>query len=313
MIFRNTFRLLLSNFSNVWKMLVYYCICVALTFCVCGVLIHPIIVKLSEANVFQDFAEAVNGLFSATPTTTAISLQEVGRVALSILLSKELVANFIILCFWLAIVFPFTLDLAQLPMGEVLYGYMSSQTKYGFTGRFIKTIGKSAEYSIIRIFMTLLFNVCILGLTYLIVKIATYGNPLYLGLDILLLAVMFVVIALKYSLFSCWMPAISVLDMGVFEALRQNFRCISRRFGSIFSNCLLLVMSAFVFNLIFGVFSFTVSFVISLPLTAFVFVVFQMVSFFSVQGMRFYVYPDLFISPKTFEESLSVDDSKYII
>ncbi len=312
MIFRNTFRLLFSNFSNVWKVLVYYCICFVLTFFVCGALLYPIITQFIEANLIKDFAEAFNGLFSS-PSASAKTLQEVGETALTILSTKNLFANCIFAGIWLFVVFPFTLDMAQLPMGEVLYGYMSSQTKYGFTGRFIKTIGRSAEYSIIRLLVTFIFNFCGASIVYLMIKLATFGNVFYVFIDILLLALLFLVVAFKYSLFSCWMPAISVLDMGVFEALIQNFRCVGRRFGNIFSNCLLLVLLAFVFNLIFGVFTFTISFTISLPLTAFVFVIFQMVSFFSAQGMRFYVYPDLFISPKTFEESLSVDETKYII
>ena len=314
MIFRNTFRLLFSNFSNVWKVLVYYCICIILTFCVCGALAYPIIVKLSDAKVFESFAEAVNGIFASSPELTATRFQNVTDTAWSILSgSRHLFANYIIVSIWMLVVFPFTLDLAQLPMGEVLYGYMTSQTKYGFTGRFIKTIGKSAEYSVIRLLVTLPFNIASIAIVYFMIKLATFGNPLFLVLDILLLSLLFVVLTLKYSLLSCWMPAISVLDLNVFEALSLNFRCIKRRFASIFSTGLLLVLIAFVFNLIFGVFSFTVSFVVSLPLTAFVFVIFQMVSFFSAQGMRFYVYPDLFISPKTFEESLSVDNTKYII
>lgn len=314
MIFRNTFRLLFSNFSNVWKMLLYYLICFVLTFFVCGALLYPIIVKFREAEIFIDFAEAVNGLFSATPRATAITLRDVYVSAWEIIISsKQLLVNYIFASIWLVLVFPFTLDLAQLPMGEVLYGYMSSQTKYGFTGRFIKTMGKSAEYSIIRLVVTLPFNAGCMALAYLVIKFVTYGNLVFIILAVLLLSALFVLVALKYSFFACWMPALAVLDMNVFEALGQNFRCVMRRFGSIFSTCLLLVLISFVFNLIFGVFSFTVSLVITLPLTAFVFVIFQMVSFFSTQGMRFYVYPDLFISPKTFEESLSVDDAKYII
>ena len=38
-----------------------------------------------------------------------------------------------------------------------------------------------------------------------------------------------------------------------------------------------------------------------------------MVSYFSSCGMRFYVYPDMFISPKKFEEQDKVKKVKYII
>ena len=281
---------------------------------VCGALAFPIIQKLSQANVFNDFLTIVNNFFNNTPTSTAVSLQSVNQTFFDVLSSNtQFTFNYIFLAIWLLFVFPFTLDLAQLPMGEVLYGYMTSQTKYSFTGRFIKTLKKSALYSLVRFFVLLIINCISFGLVYLIIRLATTGNVLNLLLDGVLLACLLVVIALKYALFSCWMPAIAVLDSKVLVALGQNFSTVFRKFGSIFSTSILLVVLAMVFNLIFGVFSFTVSFIITIPITAFVFGIFQMVSFFSSQGMRFYVYPDMVISSKTFEEQMNIENTKYLL
>lgn len=314
MIFRNTFRLLFSNFSNVWKLLVYYLICIVLTFLVCGALALPIIEKLNQANVFSDFLAIVNNFFNNAPSNTALNLEGVWENFLQVINSNpQFTFNYVFLAIWLLFVFPFTLDLAQLPMGEVLYGYMTSQTKYSFTGRFIKTLKKSLLYSLVRFFVLLVFNVGIFTFIFLIIKLATMGNILYLMLDIALLACLLIVIAFKYTLFSCWMPAISVFDSNVFVALGQNFVVAFRKFGSIFSTSILLVILALVFNLIFGVFSFTVSFIVTIPITVFVFAIFQMVSFFSSQGMKFYVYPDMVISSKTFEEQMTIENTKYLL
>ena len=73
MIFRNTIRLLLTNFSNVWKVLVYYIICIALTLGVCWSIATPIISKLAEANVFSDLSNLLNSFFS-TQHTAPITL-----------------------------------------------------------------------------------------------------------------------------------------------------------------------------------------------------------------------------------------------
>lgn len=61
-------RLLLSNFSNVWKVLVYYIICIALTIGVCYTVATPILSKLSEAGVFESLGNLINSFLNATPT-----------------------------------------------------------------------------------------------------------------------------------------------------------------------------------------------------------------------------------------------------
>ena len=314
MIFRNTFRLLITNFSNVWKSLLYYVICILLSLLVCTVIAMPIINKLNEANVFNDFFAILNNFFSSKPQTTAYSIDQVNETFWNVLTqNSQFIPNYVFLSFWIIFMFPFLLNLALVPNAEVLYGYMTSHVKYSWTVKYIKYIGKSLLYSLARFIVLLPLNVLIISLIYSIIKIATLGVFLYYLLDILLLGVLLCVVALKYSLFACWLPAIAVFNHNAFYALKTNFKCVFKKFFSIFSTCILLVIIAFVVNLIFAVFSFTLSLIITLPLTAFTFVVFNMVSFFTCQGMRFYVYPDTVVSPKTFEETDSIKKIKYVL
>lgn len=313
MIFRNTFRLLLTNFSNVWKVLLYYIICIALTFVVCWSIAQPIITELSKAHVFSDLGDLLNSFFS-TPQTTPYSLNQIIDNAWGVLVSNiQFKFNYVFLIVWLLFVFPFTLHLAQLALGEVLYGFMTSQVKYGFTGRFIKNIGKSCLYSLVSFVVNFVFNSLIIALFVGMVKLLTLGSFIYALLDILLLAVLICLMSLKRTMFACFMPAIAVLDCNPFKALAINFRGVFKNFFRIFSNAITIILTAIVVNLIFCVYSFGVSLIITLPLTALVFVIFQMVSYFSSFGMRFYVYPDMFISPKRFEEQDKIKKIKYLV
>lgn len=314
MIFRNTIRLLLSNFSNVWKVLVYYIICITLTIGVCYTVASPIIAKLSQAGVFEDLGNVINSFLNATPTTNVCSLNNIMDTAWQVLISNsQFKFNYAFLIIWLLFVFPFTLDLAQLALGEVFYGFMTSQVKYGFTGRYIKNISKSLLYSLVRFLVLLVFNMSIVLLFVGIVKLValrTLGN---MFLSLFVFAFTLCLISLKYSLFACWMPAISVLDCKVIKGLKQNFKCIFKKFPSIFSNYLTLVLTAFVINTLFAIVTFSVSLIVTMPLTAVVFVICQMVSYFTCQGMRFYVYQDVFISPERIEEQDKITKLKYLI
>ena len=315
MIFRNTIRLLLTNFSNVWKALLYYVVCIALTFGVCWVFASPIIEKLVEANIFENLYDVLNGFFSGIEASeVAESLNNTINTAWQVLTTNiQFKFNYIVLIVWVVFVFPFTLDLAQLALGEVLYGYMTSQVKYSFTGRYIKNIGKSSVYALIRYFVLLVFNVGAFLLLVQTIEFAAMGGILNVFLAFVLLCVLLCVEAFKHSLFSCWMPTIAVLNSNPFSALKRNFKCVVKKFFSIFSNYLALIIISIALNVMFCVFTLGVSLVFTLPLTAFVFVIFQMVSYFSSNGMRFYVYPDMFISPKRFEEQDKIKKLKYLV
>lgn len=314
MIFRNTFRLLVSNFSNVWKVLLYYVICILLSLAVCTVIALPIIDKLNQANVFNDFFAILDNIFFAKPDATAISIEQVNENFWSVLNSNpQLNVNIVFLAIYILFVFPFLINLALLPMNEVVYGYMTSQSKYSFTVKFVKYLGKSALYSLVRFFVLLPVNAIILLLIYLMIRLVSLGSFLYFLLAICVLGVLLVFVALKYSFFSCWLPAVTVYNENPLVSIKTNFKSIFKKFGSIFSTSTLLVLLAFVVNFIFCVFSFTLSLLVTLPLTAFTFSIFGLVSFFSCHGMRFYVYPDYVVIPKTFEERDEINKIKYII
>ena len=307
--------MLLTNFSNVWKALLYYVVCIALTFGVCWVFASPIIEKLVEANIFENLYDVLNGFFSGMEASEVVnSLNNVIDTAWQVLTTNiQFKFNYIVLVVWVAFVFPFTLDLAQLALGEVLYGYMTSQVKYSFTGRYIKNIGKSSVYALIRYFVLLVFNVGAFLILVKTIELFAMGGILKVFLAFVLLCVLLLIEAFKHSFFSCWMPTIAVLNSNPFSALKRNFKCVFKKFFSIFSNYLALIIIAIALNVMFCVFTLGVSLVFTLPLTAFVFVIFQMVSYFSSNGMRFYVYPDMFISPKRFEEQDKIKKLKYLV
>lgn len=313
MIFRNTIRLLLSNFSNVWKALLYYVICIVLTAAVCWSVASPVIYNLNKAGVFADFYALLQSFFDGVKfESVATSLNSIIDTAWNVI-SSNFQFNYIFLIVWVFFVFPFTLDLAQLAMGEVLYGYMTSQVKYSFTGRYIKNIGKSCVYSLFRYLVLFVLNVLAMSLLVGVIKFVVLGGFVNILLALLVFALSLVLFAFKHALVSCWMPGIAVLNSNPFKALKQNFKCVFSKFFSIFSNYLTLVMLALAVNVMSFVFTFGVSIILTLPLTAFVFVIFQMVTYFTVNGMRFYVYPDMFITPQKYEEQDKIKKLKYLI
>lgn len=315
MIFKNTVKLIISNFSNVWKLLLYYLLWFVVTFLVCYFLLSPIIVKLTEAGVFAEIRNLINSTtIGTTLDVIATKLNGIVDEITQILKANvQFIPNYVFLGIMIFFIFPFLLGLSELAVGDCLYGYMTSHVNYGFMGRFIKNIGPSMLYSLMQTILGLVFNGCIFAFIYLITYLARSGNNWFLFLDAIIFALVIAFSALRHTLFSCWMPTIAVMDENVFKAFGHNFTVLRHNFGHIYSNMLITCLIAWIINFLFALLTVDISLIITVPLTAFAFIVVQMVSFFTVRGMRFYVYPDFFITPKTFAEQDTIRRLKYII
>lgn len=71
----------------------------------------------------------------------------------------------------------------------------------------------------------------------------------------------------------------------------------------------MIFLLAIVLSVILGLYSI----IIILPLISPLIHIFEMVMFFSSQGMRFYVDSDTILSPKRLEEVDKIEDAKYIL
>lgn len=312
--FSNTAKLVLTNFSNVWKLLVYYTICTCLGVFALYATVKPIWMKLADARVFEELQLWYNALFSQ-PTQIVASLNDILNTIWSVLTVNAhiLVWNYVITLALIFVILPFMYNLADLAVGEVLYGYMTSQTTYSFTGSYFRKFGKSILYSLARLPFEIVAKVLFITILYGIIKLWAVGNIANVFFGALLVMLIIVVLTFKVTIFTCWMPAIAVNDTGVYKSMKAGFYAVFRNFFSTFSNALALVLCSLVVNFLFGVFTFTVGLVVTIPLTMYAFIVYGMVAYFSNQGMRFYVYPDMFVTPKRIKEQETIARLKFHI
>ena len=211
MMFRNTVRLILTNFSNVWKLLLYYIICTLVLVGILYPIISPVIVKLSQAHVFEDIQSLFNALFSA-PTTMIVSANQI-LVTIGQVLSANasiFVANYVLFGIIVVVVAPFIYGLGELAASEVLYGFMTSQAHYGFTACFIRKLGKSCLLQLAKMLFIVPINIGIAFAFYGIIKLCATGLIVNILISVLIFLIIILFVAFKYSLFSCWAPAMAV-------------------------------------------------------------------------------------------------------
>ena len=312
MMFKNSMKLLTANFATVWKLILYY---ILVSGIVVG-LIYPVYGTLYEGlnvnGAVTSLVECITSLNVASNLfvlleTLFVSLIGIFDALILMFSTHTFVAiyiTFIVLYF-----FPFLLGLADFPIQETLYGYMSSLTKYGFMHSYIRKFGKSALFQLFKNLIMLPVNVLLIYIFIQTLKISTLNGVIIYFTPFITVIVMCVLAGLKRTFFAGWIPACVVYDCNMFSGLIKGFKAVFRRFWKTFSTALILLLCIFAINYLFGFFAF----LITIPISIMVLNIFEMVMFYGSQGMRYYVDLDTIVSPKKLEEKDTFNKVKNII
>ncbi len=301
MMFRNSVKLLFSNFATVWKLLLYYLIITLI-----GVgLVAPVFSSVVEVFRSHNFFEVLVDLLTTFNLGTNI---------LSIFASFGTVISTLVACIldyfvihtWLAvyltflfvILLPFLYELGGIAAGEILYGYMSSQAQVNFTGRIFSSVRKSFKYILAKLLIATPINILIFFLIYKVFALTALGGTIKFAVPLFITVVLCLLVTLRLVLFAGWLPALIVNDCGVWSAFARGLKAVGRRFFRTFSTMLVFVILNICIDVLLG----SIAFLLLVPLGVYFVYIIDFVMFYGSQGMRYYVDADTIISPKRLEE-----------
>ena len=307
MMFKNSVRLLCANFDKVWKLLVYHILSIGLTF---GLLCAFYNYYISAGEIA--FNESSLNTFLNTGTLYGSNIAG-GLTAVAdfvIIFFREIFANVgigIYFCLITFVVFPLLLNIGKIVMCEMMYGYMSSCQKQSFTGTYLKTLRTSLSYSIVKVFYSIPFNALIVLSMWALTRINNNIFDNIMPFAFVIVPALFM--SFKATFNAGWAPAKVVYNQNIFKSYLIGMRAVLRRGARVFSTAFVIFLLAIVLSMVLGLYSI----IIILPLISPLIHIFEMVMFFSSQGMRFYVDNDTILSPKRLEEVDRIEDAKYII
>ena len=155
MMFRNSVRLLFSNFITVWKILIYKIFTVVTTLSVAAIVAMPLINVLNNNSFFenakQELADAALNFNIYYILSTFASIINSFFIIVSDNLSAVL-GSLIAVLLILILFGNFLSGLSDLAVSESLNGYMSSNANYSFTSMFVKNFAKSVKLQFVKIF-----------------------------------------------------------------------------------------------------------------------------------------------------------------
>ena len=317
MMFRNSVRLLFSNFATVWKILIYKTIAAVTTFAVASIFAIKLVEVLNNNNFFESAKQEFSGalanfniyyILSAFATIINSFLNIVSANLSTVL------GSLILTLITLVVFGSFLSSLSDLAVSESLNGYMSSNANYSFTAMFVKNFPKGVKLAISKIFINLPINVLIAFLIYKMLPMLTSSNELVVIFSpFIIITLSTILMAFNLTVFSGVVPAITVHETKILEGYKQGFVAVNRRFYKTLSNSAVIILTILVVNLFFLTLTGGASLIITLPSSIFLLAIFSMVMYYGNMGMRYYVDPETILAPKKLEEQDKVNKAKFII
>lgn len=309
-------KLLLTNFSLVWKVLVMLLVSSAVLVTLIYFTLKSVVMMLIDSGVLNVFVEAYSTFM--TELNLSLFLQSLGDGVVKLIDWFETVfpsiwVNILLFVLLIGIFRSVIYNLAYMPITNTLNYYMGSMTKYSFVNSFVSTFGLNLRYQLVYIFTLLPIK---LLTTYAIMQMFRLFtiNGLFPMITLFLIILAFTLLSvIRVCLFNVWIPSMIVFNSGVFSALIRGIKVSIRKFWATFSNSIALVLTILVINVIAGLATVGVALIITIPASYILYSTFGLVILYDSQGMRYYVDSYNVVVPRKKDSTEKLKNVKYIV
>lgn len=298
MIYKNSMKLITSNFSLVWKQLAYTLVRLAIIVGLTVLVSRPILDLLAS----YDYAQTLGNVWQSVYTNTASALPALRESIVSFcsIISQNLnqIWYSVLLFFFVTIIInAFLKHVGKYTLSYVAHNNFTSLNKCGYCHSLISNMGKICKYALCRLVLDLPFTA--LKVLYVIVYCYCLNNWILAIVGITLLIILFTITyALQISI--CNNFAVEQINTGKnpFKSVFRSYKS-QKDFAKVFSNAIVIVLTIIVINLVIGVFSFAAGLLITMPASMVLVVIFELISHYTITKQRYYLSPTIIVDTTT--------------
>ena len=295
MLFRNSIRLLMENFKNVYKILLYKFVVAAVAGALCVAMILPQLLELINSAPMQDFISGVQSFFTALLAANAEQLSvvkeeifgdngAVHRLA-NLLLSRTTgIVLATIGCLVVYLVKKITDTLCYFAVGGVLNDRMSTYSETPLATAYVKNVGKACRYALVYVPVAFAFEAIALAFCYLAIRFVSILGALFLSVTVIVLAQ-----ALKFTFTGRWMPAMIADGSRLRESLRYADKTERKQRSKMFSTYLVSVYGVVIVNVMAAICTFGSALIITIPASYFLFICEQFTHYYTIKGKKYFI------------------------
>ncbi len=292
--FRNSLRLLMENFKHVYKLLLSRLIIGLVAAALCTAFVLPELLRIWNSDAVQGLWRAVKSFASQI---TSFSFEQAKLQALK----EEIVASgkqvgdllssmtvelvFTLLgCILVYLVKRYAETVCYFTTGSMLNDKMGSYAESQYWATLVANLGKSSGYALVYVPLVFVYD----ALTVLLVFGILSWLPLLLGLFFGMTAVLCLQ-ALKLTLTSSWMPAMTVDNLPLRKAMRCMDKTERKQRFKTFSTYLVSVYFIVVINAIAAICTFGSGLILTLPASYFFLICIQYVNYYTIKGKKYFL------------------------
>lgn len=309
MIFRNAFNLFINNFKLNYKYLLYKIIVAVLTLSLSAALIIPNVSFIFSSAELTTITELIKDFLGAIVKGDAEFLAgfseklSTATADLSLLLRSKTTNLVLTLVSAIVIVLisRFLGGMGNFTMGSLLDDRLSCYADTPFRAAFVKNMGKSSLWQLFYAPVTFVYDVLVVCLCYIvfllmlaIIQVSVIATLFALALSV----TMFICSqAVKLAFANCMVPAIITDREKMGKAIHKGFLKSFKNFGKMFSTYLVTGYIIMAVNVVAALFTFGSALLLTIPMSYFLMVCIQFVSYYTFEKKKYFVAADKIIVP----------------
>ncbi len=310
MILKNTFKIMWRNFGTIIKSCLYKLLVLCIVLLAGYGVLYPLIERFVQEGFFVEFAKLFTDGFLAFNGDVIINtLQEMNNEFASIMnehisFTWNLVALFVLLF----VLLPVLLGLSKVAEYGVLYNKLSNNSNFDLTTCYFEHLKKGLSFRFFRLLFTIPISVIIIAVCYGISQLFNTSSGVIAGFCIMAVFLL-MAISLFMTVFLIYEPNLLIKNNSPWKALVDSVKNVKKYgFAKVFFIILAVYFVAFLFNVLFAVFTYGITLIITIPITIQFSNVLRMVLSYDCLGMNYYLDDKYVCVTKKFKQKETIEN-----
>ncbi len=294
MIYKNSVKLLTSNFSLVWKQLAYTLIRLAV---IIGL---TMLVSMPILQVFESegFVQSLTNMWESVYTNASsflLASKETIELFFAIICRNMGTLWFSIILFFLftVVINSFLKSMGKYTLTYVAHSNFTSLNNCGYSQSLLCNFKDICKYALCRLVLDIPF--AIMKVLLVLIYCQVLNNWIMAIIGITLLMILYTVIyALQITTYNNLAVAQITTRKNPFKTAFKGYKN-RRDFFKVFSNAIVVVLTVIVLNVVLGVFTIGAGLLISVPTSMAMVVIFELVSYYTTNKQRYYLSPTIIV------------------
>lgn len=294
MLFRNSIKLLMENFKNVYKILLYKFIVGLVAGALCAALILPELVELLASPQWQKVVTDVKSFFSAFFAANATALEEVKNAmfgengslyALAQMVLSKMTAIVLttVGCVLIYLLKRFAETLCYFSVGSILNDKMSTYAETSFGTAYVSNVGKASRYALVYVPVVFLFDLLTVSMIVLLMTTVNIIPALFFSVTLLVLMQ-----SVKLTFTGVWLPAMTTDGKKLRNAFAYK-KTEKKQLPKIFATYIVTVYLVIIVNIVAAVCTFGSALIVTVPASYMVFICEQFVNYYTIKGKKYFI------------------------